>query len=188
MNSLSMFYRRLDDAFCALIHGHTRRDWNRVRLRRLRLLVQREISRLEREALRYDYQSFCATNNLLSAQALACRLESIVNRVDCEAYGILSNQLQIDRFNLHARRKFQWDDWHALDDLDKARIQRPVMPVVHPDSKQYGKFFKGLGERLTFDPLHDKRRFYIWYWHWLFAPIFRLFARLFRSARVISPP
>lgn len=181
-------FRHLDNAFCALIHGHSRRDFDRVRIRRLRLLVQRQIQHLEREASNYDDLSFYVTSCRLSAQALTRRLESIVNRVDCEAYRVLLDQIQIDRFNLHARRKFQWDDWHALDDFDKTRIQRPVMTVIHPDSKHYGKLFEGLGERLTFDALHNERRFYIRYWHRLLALLFQLCARPSRSARGVNPP
>lgn len=181
-------FRHLDDAYCALFYGHSRRDLCRVRIRRLRLLVEREIRKLEREAARHDDLSFYATSCRLSVQTLARRLERVVNRVDCDAYRVLLDQLLIERSNLHARRIFQWDDWHALDDLNKARIQCPVVTVVDPASKQYGKLLKGLGQRLAFDPLHDKRRFHIRYWHRHLAPLLQLSARPFRSTKVVSPP
>lgn len=182
------FLRRVDDAICLMRYGHARRDWDRVRIRRIRMLVQREIRKLEREAARHDDLSFYETSCRLSAQALARRLERVVNRVDCDAYRVLLDQLLIERSNLYARRIFQWDDWHALDDLNKARIKCPVMPVVDPTSKQYGKLLKGLGQGLAFDPLHDKRRLHIRYWHRHLAPLLQLSARPFRSTKVISPP
>ena len=182
------FLRRVDDAICVMRYGHARRDWDRVRIRRLRLLVQKEMRKLDREAARHDDLSFYATSCRLSAQALARRLERIVNRVDCDAYRVLLDHLLIERSNLHARRIFQWDDWHALDDFNKTHIESPVVPMVDPASKQYGKLLKGLGQRFAFDPLHDKRRFHIRYWHRLLAPLLQLSARRFRSTKVVSPP
>lgn len=185
---MTKFRMRLADAFYGFRYGHTRRDIDRIRLARLRLLVRREIVRLEREAVRDDYFSFHATSCRLAAQTLARRLEGIVNGVDCEAYRVLLDHLLIERGNLNARRIFQWDYWHSLDDFNKSRIQCPVMPVVNPTSKQYGKLLKGLGESFTPDALHDERRFHIRYWHRWGSPFLRLFVRPFRSAKVISPP
>lgn len=188
MSNLRRFLRRFDDAFCAMIHGHSRRDIDRIRLARLRLLVRREIARLERESARDDYFSFHSTSCRLTAESLASHLEGIVDSVDCETYRILLDHLLIERSNLNAHRIFQWDYWHSLDDFNKARIQCPVMPVVDPTSKQYGKLLKGLGESFTLDALHDEQRFHIRYWHQWGSPFLRLFVRPFRSAKVISPP
>lgn len=185
---MTKFRMRVADAYCGFRYGHTRRDIDRIRLARLRLLVRREIVRLEREAALEDYFSFHATSCRLAAQSLARRLEGIVNGIDREAYRVLLNQLKIERGNLNARRKFQWDDWHSLDDFNKARMQCPVMPVVDPTSKQYGKLLKGLGESFTLYALHDEQRFHIRYWHRWISPFLRLFVRPFRSAKVISPP
>ncbi len=182
------FFRRLDNAFWAFTHGHTRRVIDRIRLARLRLLVRREISRLECEAALESYFSFHATFCRLAAQSLASHLEGIIDSVDCETYRILLDHLLIERSNLNARRIFQWDYWHSLDDFNKARIQCPVMPVVNPTSKQYGKLFTGLAKGLGFDALHDEQRFHIRYWHQLISPFLRTFVRPFRSAKVISPP
>lgn len=188
MSNLRRFLRRFDDAFCAMIHGHSRRDIDRIRLARLQLLVRREIARLERESARDDYFSFYSTSCRLAAESLASHLEGVIDSVDCDPYRILLDHLLIERGNLNARRIFQWDYWHSLDDFNKTRIKCPIMPVVDPTSKQYGKLFAGLCEGLTFDALHNKRRFDIRYWHRLIAPFIRLFVRPFRSAKVISPP
>lgn len=188
MNSLSLFYRRPDEAVSALVHRYTRRDWSRTRLWRLNLLVRRKISPLVRQAAPELNFSIYATSCRLSAQALARCLERVVNRVDCQAYRVLLDHLLIERSNLHACRVFQWQYWESLDDLNKARIQCPVMTVLDPTSKQYGKLLKSLGQRLAFDPLHDKRRFHIRYWHRHLAPLLQLSARPFRSTKVVSPP
>ncbi|MCH4540180.1 hypothetical protein [Ochrobactrum sp. A-1] len=181
-------FRRLDNAACAFLAGHSRRDLDRVRLRRLKILVRREIARLEREAREHDYFSFRATSCRSLAQSLASRLEGVVDRIDGDAYRILLDHLHIERVNLHARRKFQWDDWHSLDDFDKARIHCPVMPVVDPAGKQYGKLFKGLGDRRIFDPFHDKGGFRVWHWHSVLAPLFRRLVRPWQRAKVSGPP
>ncbi|MBB5703576.1 hypothetical protein FHS76_003483 [Ochrobactrum daejeonense] len=180
--------RRLDDAACAFLTGHSRRDLDRVRLRRLKILVRREIARLEREAREHEYYSFRATFCRSLAQSLASRLEGVVNRVDGESYRILLDHLHIERINLHARRKFQWDDWHSLDDFDKARIHCPVMPVIDPTGKQYGKLFEGLGDCRIFDPFHDKGGFRIRHWHRVLAPFFRWRARPLQRVKVSGPP
>ncbi len=185
---MKSLFRRLDNAACAFLTGHSRRDLDRVRLRRLKILVRREIARLEREAREHEHFSFRATSCRSLAQSLASRLEGIVDRVDGDAYRVLLDHLHIERINLHARRKFQWDDWHSLDDFDKARIHCPVMPVVDPASKQYGKLFKGLGDRRIFDPFHDKGGFRVWHWHSVPAPLFRWLVRPLQRAKVSGPP
>ena len=182
------FLRRIDDAFCAFVIGHTRRDINRIRLARLRVLVRREISRLERESATEEYFSFYATSCRLTAQSLMDRLEGVIDSVDCEAYGVLLDHLLIQRSNLHARRKFQWEYWDALDDFNKARVKCPILPVVDPASKYYGKLYEGLSQSFTLDTLHNERRFHIRYRHRLLPRIYQTFFRLFRSAKVVSPP
>ncbi|MCO7727340.1 hypothetical protein NJB93_12125 [Brucella intermedia] len=182
------FFRRLDDAACALLTGHSRRDLDRVRLRRLKILVRREIVRLEREAREHEYFSFRATFCRSLAQSLASRLEGVVNRVDGDAYRVLLDHLHIERVNLHARRKFQWDYWHSLDDFNKARIHCPVMPIIDPASQQYGKLFEGLGDRRIFDPFHDKGGFRIRHWHRAVTPFFRWLVRPLQRVKVSGPP
>jgi hypothetical protein len=185
---MKSLFRLLDNAACAFLTGHSRRDINRVRLCRLNILVRREIARLEREAREHDYFSFRATSCRSLAQSLTSRLEGVVDRVDDESYRVLLDHLHIERINLHARRKFQWDYWHSLDDFNKARIHCPVMPVVDPASKQYGKLFKGLGDRRIFDPFHDKGGFRVWHWHSVLAPLFRWLVRPLQRVKVSGPP
>lgn len=165
--------RRVDNAVCAFLTGHSRRDWNRVRLRRLKILVRREIARLNKEAKELDGFSFRASFCRSLAQSLAGRLEGIGNRVDGEAYRVLLDHLHIERVNLQASRKFKWDYWHSLDDFNKACIQCPVLPIVDASSEQYGKLFEGLGDRLIFDPFHHKRSFSIRHWHRFTVPLLR---------------
>lgn len=180
--------RRVDDALCAFVFGHTRRDVNRIRLVRLRLLVRREIARLERESTTNEYFSFYATSCRLTAQSLMDRLEGVIDSVDCEAYSVLLDHLLIQRSNLHARRKFQWQYWDALDDFNKARIKCPILPVVDPASEYYGKLYEGLRQSRALDALHNERSFRVRYWHPLLPRISQTCSRLFRSARVVSPP
>jgi len=179
---------RLSDAFSAFCYGHSRRDFDRARLRRLEILVRREISRLHREESEHEYFSFRATFCRVLAQSLASHLEGVVNRIDGDAYRVLLDHLHIERVNLHARRKFQWDYWHSLDDFNKARIHCPVMPVIDPASKQYGKLFEGLGDRRIFDPFHDESGFRVWHWHIRISPFFRWLVRPAQRLKVSGPP
>lgn len=155
--------RRLADALCAFRTGHSVRDLDRVRMRRLLLLGGRMAQRLRREARSFRGD---ALGDMVAGHRdeLADKAERLVHALaqpgQREIATVLLHQLQVDRAHLYVVRMRQWRDVRADNGLGDEVVQRAhILPAL--SSERYGKLLEGLVEHRMLDPFEEKLRFCI---------------------------
>ncbi|WP_146119542.1 hypothetical protein [Phyllobacterium phragmitis] len=163
--------RRFDDAACAFCHGHSRRDLDRVRRRRLLLLGQRLVASRERRAEwaeSFDDVLFFQS----SADAAFDLLEHFHQSGGRLGDAALLEEIEIDRARLCARRV--WAHLCSRDGTHENVLEKwNAAPIL--SNKRYGKLFEGLGEKGVLRPFVHKLRIRVPYWHRVFSPLFRRF-------------
>lgn len=155
--------RRFADALCAFRTGHSVRDLDRVRTRRILLLGRRMAERLRREA--HSYRGDALGDMVAShREVLADDTERLVHALakpgQREIAAVLLHKLQVDRAHLYIVRVRQWRDVRAGSGLDDDVVQRThVLPAF--SDERYGKLLEGLVEHRMLDPFQEKLRFCI---------------------------
>ena len=162
--------RRFADAFCAFVHGHSRRDLDRTKIARVRCLTLRGIAR--RKAREARWREFGLDDlpmyREFSSQALENRLGEMAKSVNGPIYAALVRQVEIDRGSLHLARKDLW----IRDEVSRAGLDGchyDFEPSSVGGGKLYGKLYEGL---LNCGPLHlfdHQISFGTGYWHSVFS-------------------
>lgn len=149
--------RCLDDAICAFVTGHSRRDLDRVRMRRFQLLAGRIVLRHYAAAEATDW-GFLATRLRASAQTVAELMDRVVVRRERIAEAALLQEFQIDRSSLYSRRRHDAFDRQILELSPDAQCRAlETLPVASP--KLYGKLYEGLLEQVGPDLFLECSRF-----------------------------
>lgn len=146
--------RRLDDAFCAFRTGHSRRDLDRVRVRRLTLLGRRWVERQERIAAENEFFQEYFRGSAQSSRDLFEKYAQSRGRVGSAA---LLQSLEVERLCLRSRRIGLWAQVGSLDGPDEYTLQQLKAAPVFSD-EFYGKLYEGLREEFVLDPLQNKLR------------------------------
>lgn len=167
---------RCADAWCAFHYGHSRRDLKRVKIRRLTVLTQRHIRHHQAQAtIARVEQGECspavANLELALAQSFIDPLERLGNRVDGDAYCILLNKIEFQRYDLNAMRISERVNLSALNGSGNTHGDLAELPVIGSGSKHYGKLYKGLRKGSVFDTLNNKLGLGVGYWHNLVSPL-----------------
>jgi hypothetical protein len=162
--------RRLDDAWCALCTGHSRRDLDRVRMRRFRVLGDRLVARHLAEAVRPAPAGFEELLSLFAERhrEAASTVQDLTNRVvvgrERIAEGALLQQFEIERSSLYSRRR---DESLHREDLDVSAERQhrglEALPVAAPEL--YGKLYEGLAKNVLCDFFLERARLAIWNGH-----------------------
>lgn len=176
---------RFRNAFCAFIHGHTPRDLQRVRQRRLQLLSERLIA-LKQKQIDKDEFGFLAAFEQPRLDAMQCNLHRAVNHADSLARRALIQNLTIARFQLHRQRFDEFVEVSMSHQLQQPHIHY-IESMLVPPPKGYGKLYESLEEDFIFDFLIRKLRFYWRYRHFYFTPVKRLWGRLVHKGAGASP-
>lgn len=148
--------RRLDDAACGFLFGHTRRDHDRARRRRCELLTRRLIARLERRMAGDEFGFLDLAYGSL-AQTLRRDVERLAQNFDRSAASRLAQQLDFDRAGLASRRRDERLYRDAVDEPDQAADDLLAVLPVAPD-QNYGKLYHGLAQEGVRDLLLGKLR------------------------------
>lgn len=142
--------RRLSDAICAFRTGHSRRDLDRVRMRRFRLLGDRLAMRDERRSV--DAGAWPHLGERYSD--LAHTVRDLTDRVVVGRERIreaaLLKHFELDRACLLSRRRNELLDWKPVEraaNVDGSHVE--AAPV--PSPKLYGKLYEGLLEKRLLD-------------------------------------
>jgi hypothetical protein len=170
--------RRLDDAVCALATGHSRRDLDRVRKRRLQILGGRMIVRRFERAERHDlFRDFL----LADAESAMHLVRDIANGGHRLHGAALLQQLEVDRSLLRSARMRGWAQVDAVQRADEDAIEFLKTAPVFSD-ECYGKLHEGLLHRGVANRLQHHKRVCVRYWH----ELLHLFLRFRREA--CGPP
>lgn len=178
--------RRLADALCAFRTGHSVRDLDRARMRRLVLLGGRMAQRLRREARSFRGD---ALGDMVASHRdeLADKAERLVHALaqpgQREVAPVLLHQLQVDRAHLYVVRVRQWRDVRADNGPGDEVVQRAdILPAL--SGERYGKLLEGLVEHRMLDPFEEKLRFCIRSGHRVLRAVWGQFRlRILREAR-----
>lgn len=178
---------RFADAWCAFHYGHSRRDLKRVKIRRLTVLTQRHIRHhLGQATIARVEQGECgpavASLELALAQSFIDPLECLGNRVDGDAYCVLLNKIEFQRYDLNAIRISERVNLGALNGTGNAHGDLAELSVICPGGKHYGKLYKGLAKGGVFNALDNKLGLGVGYWHNLVSPLGQVI-RNFRAAK-----
>ncbi len=163
--------RRLDDARCAFLHGHSRRDWDRVRVRRLLLLTQRSIARLDRDIVE-DETGILASGwspVLRSLRGHAQRLDKGFERY---SYGFLLKHIELQRASLRSHRLKGLADVEAGGNLFQSAFHY-VESLRVPPPEPYGRLYEGLAEKRASDHFFRQFGFYRLDRHHVFSQVFQ---------------
>lgn len=178
-------FRRLDNACCAFLHGHSRRDLNRVRLRRIALLLRRAIAQEQRLL---DCEGNELARDILqpSVDALRRDLECFVESKGRVPNSAFAQFLHIRRASLQSRRLHELTRRYAVGEITQLPAQDiERLRVSTPEG--YGRLYEGLFEDRSKDGFLGKLCFSRCDRHG-FAPLFRRFTRCFRTGRNCAPP
>lgn len=160
--------RRLDDALCAFVTGHSRRDMDRVRMRRLALLGGRLSARLRREASVHRESLFLgdilAEHKSASADAADSLVRAILDHRDRSVAAILLAKLEVDRASLYTLHIGRGTQIRARGRLSEDTLKRLDAAFVR-SNERYGKLLEGLGKHRVLDALQHKLRLRIGNWH-----------------------
>lgn len=172
-------FKTIDNVCCAVRYGHTRRDWQRVRLRRLILLAKRHIAHHRMQAdiaacERNDFGATAAHLELALAQSFTDALKDMGNRVDSDAYRILLDKIEFHRFDLEASHMRARINLASLDSANGTARDASEIALTALSAKHYGNLYKGLRQRSIFDAFHDKFGFCIRYWHGFISKIWQV--------------
>lgn len=179
------FFRRLDNAFWAFTRGHARRDIDRVRVRRIELLVRRVIAQEQRLL---DREGNELVRDILqpSVDALRRDLECFVESKGRISHRLFAQFLHVRRACLQSRRLDDLTRRYAVGEITQLPAQDiERLRVSTPEG--YGRLYEGLLEERCEDGFLGKLRFGRCDRHG-FAPLLKRMARCFRTGRSCAPP
>lgn len=134
--------RRIDDALCAFATGHSRRDLDRARRRRLRLLCERMLAE-DRRRIANDDTGVLEAGLTPLVEAFRDDLDRFAKTGDREIHRLLAQRLDLRRASLHSRRLDELARRDAGSDIfDQALYQ--VRALSLPATQGYGKLYEGL--------------------------------------------
>lgn len=152
--------RRLDDALCAFATGHSRRDIERVRRKRLALRAMRTARAMRAYVAAtsgpdylQDWLDELNAKTLASASAFDDVAHRLLVGLECESEAALLNELYIHSAARYARaRRDLLDIDAAKGGLDVVAGEREALGVAPRESK--GKLHKGLTKQACLDFLY----------------------------------
>ena len=181
---MTSLFRRLDDATCAFLTGHSRRDLDRVRRRRLYLLGRRLVASQQKDAewaQKWDEKLYLQS----SADASSDLLEQFEQSSGRRGGAALLYEIEIYRAWLGPRRI--WTQVRALDGSLEYVLQPLHTRSIVPN-KLYGKLFDGLREEGVGYTFMNKLRLSVSRWHSVLTPFLRLRSLFSRHERLSGPP
>lgn len=181
MNSI---LRRLDNAACAFLTGHSRRDLDRVRRRRLYLMGRRLVASRQKDAewaQKWDEKLYLQS----SADASSDLLEQFEQSSGRCGGAALLDEIEIYRAALSPRRI--WTQVRTLDG-SLENVLQPLHARSIVPHKLYGKLFDGLREEGVGCTFMNKLGLSVSRWHRVLTPLLRLRSLFSRRERLSGPP
>jgi len=153
--------RRFADALCAFRTGHSVRDLDRVRTRRLLLLGRRLLQSRRKVA----EEAFLLPELFWASHRRAANLvRKLGKRGGRIARPALLQELEVERSSLRSSRMRAWAEVRSLDGSREDAVEELKAAPVFSD-EGYGKLLDGLGEERVLDSLQHKLRRGVRYWH-----------------------